>query len=101
MRGWSRVICGVSLLVATTTSLAGTRAHPSRVEVRVLAEVRLDFREPLRKPRVDPVLAELVVDAVQAVLDHRASIIGREPWTLHRPFGLFFPTRSAQISRIL
>lgn len=32
MRGWNGVVCGVSLLVATPTSLADTPAHASRVE---------------------------------------------------------------------
>ena len=57
----------------------------------MVAEERLDGVEALRNPRVDPVLAQVVVDGMRAEVAHGAPIIGREAADLYRPFGLSGP----------
>jgi hypothetical protein len=61
------------------------------LEVRVLAEIGLDVGEALGDEVVEPLLAEVVIDPVNAVLSQRGRIIGRPPGVLHGPFGPFFP----------
>jgi hypothetical protein len=58
----------------------------------MVAEVCLDGVEALRNPRVDPVLAEMVVDGMRTEVAHGAPIIGRGPEDLYRPFGLSAPS---------
>ena len=56
----------------------------------MLAEIRLDVGEALGHEGVEPLLREVVVDPVRAVLSQRVSIIGRRALVLHGPFGPFF-----------
>ena len=62
----------------------------------MLAEVGLDVGEALGHEDVEPLLREVVVDPVRAVLSQRGWIIGRRRLVLHGPFGPFFdPYRPA------
>lgn len=56
----------------------------------MLAEVGLDVGEAFGHEGVEPLLREVLVDPVNAVLGQRGWIIGRKTRVLHGPFGPFF-----------
>lgn len=56
----------------------------------MLAKIGLDVGEALGHEGVEPLLREVVVDPMDAVLSQRGWIIGRPALVLHGPFGPFF-----------
>jgi hypothetical protein len=55
----------------------------------VLAKIGLDVGEALGHEGVEPLLGEVFVDPMDAVLSQRGWIIGTEAVVLHGPFGPF------------
>jgi hypothetical protein len=55
----------------------------------VLAEIGLDVGEALGHEDVEPLLREVFIDPIDALISQRGWIIGTEAVVLHGPFGPF------------